>query len=342
MPERYYLHWHLLVKAYRIITKSKLTANEIDYVDALLRSFVNEAEHLYGREKVTIKIHQLIHVADALRNYGPLRNVDAYEYESLNGVVVGKNTATNSPIEHLHTKVCKLMFIRPIIHSMRDRFGDVIHENHPFMKYLKNSNWSYYDEQDCRKGWIGVNDMFSYKCCINTSAFSAKYRDHMNLFLHKFKSIEDSKIFQIFKYKGVKYHSATSKSFYNESTWIVFKDANNLSGGRILFGVTDGFDYYIAVDAIVMTWPKKNAYRMEVNNGCEYTTVAVNIKHIVDQCVKVPTSSGFALHTLNSDAFDVDEITATDKVSQFEDIDDDMSTKGIKLLINLPKHRHVF
>jgi len=75
---------------------------------------------LYGPDFCTIKVHQLIHVANVVRNYGPLRNVSSYRFEDINGRVVKMNLAKLSPIEQLHIKFQRTNWIRAILHTMRD------------------------------------------------------------------------------------------------------------------------------------------------------------------------------------------------------------------------------
>jgi len=122
LPEVYLIHWSFFVKAYRILSKQRLRRHEIETADAYLRAL--------------IKIHSLLHVATTVYNFGPLRNVSAYPFESINGDLIEVNHATFQPIEQLHTKYSRNIFMRSILHSMRDADGEQFHPQHPFIKFL--------------------------------------------------------------------------------------------------------------------------------------------------------------------------------------------------------------
>jgi hypothetical protein len=77
LHEDYLLHWRLFTRAYRLLIQEEVTGREIDYAELLLKLFYDNVETLYGGELCTIKVHQLIHAADVVRNFGPLPNVSS-------------------------------------------------------------------------------------------------------------------------------------------------------------------------------------------------------------------------------------------------------------------------
>lgn len=53
-----------------------------DYANGLLRTFVNNAAVLYGRDMMVYNVHGLIHLADDVRRFGCLDNFSAFPFEN--------------------------------------------------------------------------------------------------------------------------------------------------------------------------------------------------------------------------------------------------------------------
>lgn len=144
LPKVYLIHWSFFITAYRILTQHRITRREIDIADAYLQAFYEGIETLYGTKYLTIKMHSLLHAADAVRNFGPLQQISAYPFENINGDLIEANHATYQPIEQLHVKYSSFIFMRSILNSMRDADGQPFHKNHPFVQFLETKlHWKY-------------------------------------------------------------------------------------------------------------------------------------------------------------------------------------------------------
>ncbi|XP_022111612.1 uncharacterized protein LOC110990825 [Acanthaster planci] len=84
LPFTYYAHWMTLVTAVYILSKNCVDHTMINQAEVLLVKFVLEFEDLYGKEYMTYNVHQLIHMADSVRNWGPLWSISCYAFESMN------------------------------------------------------------------------------------------------------------------------------------------------------------------------------------------------------------------------------------------------------------------
>lgn len=88
LNKRYYDHFLLLVRAVHILSQSEIKAEEIDLAETYLLKFVLEFEDLYGLEKCSFNVHQLLHLARFVRMWGPLWFWSAFPFKDGNGFLV--------------------------------------------------------------------------------------------------------------------------------------------------------------------------------------------------------------------------------------------------------------
>lgn len=87
LPENYYSHLKQLVFAMHIGENRQITEKKLDEMHVLLQYHVNQFKILYGTRHLVNNIHSLIHLAESVRDYGPLQGYSTFNYES----VLGKN-----------------------------------------------------------------------------------------------------------------------------------------------------------------------------------------------------------------------------------------------------------
>ncbi|XP_040357221.1 uncharacterized protein LOC121046732 [Ixodes scapularis] len=93
---RYWSHLAKLVEGVHLLLREELTSSSIDRADALLRAFVASTATLYKDQAMTFNIHQLLHLAEAARQMGPLWGHSAFVFESGNGRLVKLVTGANA------------------------------------------------------------------------------------------------------------------------------------------------------------------------------------------------------------------------------------------------------
>ena len=81
MRTKYLNHWTLLVSAIDALLQDSVAVEDIDRAERALRSFSREFESLYGLEHMTSNIHSTLHLADSVRNLGPLWCCSAFPFE---------------------------------------------------------------------------------------------------------------------------------------------------------------------------------------------------------------------------------------------------------------------
>ncbi|KAG0434687.1 hypothetical protein HPB47_018943, partial [Ixodes persulcatus] len=92
---RYWSHLAKLVEGVHLLLREELTSSSIDRADALLRTFVASTATLYKDQAMTFNIHQMLHLAEAARQMGPLWGHSAFVFESGNGRLVKLVTGAN-------------------------------------------------------------------------------------------------------------------------------------------------------------------------------------------------------------------------------------------------------
>ena len=68
----YLEHWALLVESPHIALQTKITYDELNHLNEMLHKFVAQVEDLYGLTAITYNTHQLLHIAECVKNWGPL------------------------------------------------------------------------------------------------------------------------------------------------------------------------------------------------------------------------------------------------------------------------------
>lgn len=90
--------WRHFVLASRLLCRWKLSDDEIRIADALLLQFCRRFETLYGQDVVTPNIHLHVHLADCIRDYGPMSSFWLFAFERFNGIL-GDEPTNNRSIE---------------------------------------------------------------------------------------------------------------------------------------------------------------------------------------------------------------------------------------------------
>ncbi|XP_064467922.1 uncharacterized protein LOC135378756 [Ornithodoros turicata] len=105
LPLKYWKHFALLCEAIFILLQEELSQASINHADRLLQRFTSRAAKLYGRLCMTFNVHQLTHLAEAARNFGPLWGHSAFTFESGNGHIIRLVTAATGVPEQILERV---------------------------------------------------------------------------------------------------------------------------------------------------------------------------------------------------------------------------------------------
>jgi hypothetical protein len=70
----------------QFLSSSTIQITQLPLVNQLLIEWVQITESIYGKQYILINIHQLLHLVDDIKRWGPLWTHNAFCYESMNGV----------------------------------------------------------------------------------------------------------------------------------------------------------------------------------------------------------------------------------------------------------------
>lgn len=104
LSSKYYDHFQKLRKAIRILLGSGLTENKIRKSEKTLKKFVKQFQEYYGEKYMVYNIHLLLHLAESVRNFGPLWNYSLFPYENMNGYLKNFVKGPNEPLIQINTK----------------------------------------------------------------------------------------------------------------------------------------------------------------------------------------------------------------------------------------------
>ena len=90
--------WRLFVSACRSFSTPLISLQEIDHGHESILRFCQEFERLYGSEQVTPNMHLHMHLADCLKDFGPVYGFWLFSFERYNGIL-GKFQTNNRSIE---------------------------------------------------------------------------------------------------------------------------------------------------------------------------------------------------------------------------------------------------
>lgn len=79
------LNWRDFVLASRLLCSNMLTIDEVEEIDSLLIKFCKGVETLYGKECVTPNMHLHGHLAEVVKDYGPVYSFWLFSFERYNG-----------------------------------------------------------------------------------------------------------------------------------------------------------------------------------------------------------------------------------------------------------------
>lgn len=102
----YVKHVRLLSAAVYILLKESITTKEIDEAEGMLFQFVVQHQKLFGKENIVTNVHLLKHLADSVRELGPLWCHSAFAFERNNGVLLKKVNGTTDVLLQISSKYC--------------------------------------------------------------------------------------------------------------------------------------------------------------------------------------------------------------------------------------------
>ena len=120
-----------LHKAVKILASPQYCRAYSDYAKSLMSNFVENASILYGNAFVTYNVHNLIHISDDVKRFGPLDSFSAFPFESYLGKIKGMLRKHDRPLQQV---------VKRIIEKENNRQISLINDAPPFKLNGEHSN----------------------------------------------------------------------------------------------------------------------------------------------------------------------------------------------------------
>ena len=191
-----------LVVSIEYLLNRRIEKSKLEYVQILLVTFLKDAEHLYEETLLVSNFHELIHLVQATKDFGPLNNINCFQFEETNRQI----------LSYIHS-----------YDLIGDEFLKVFLTSQTLMLFKKSTKrknldrfLSNFEIKSSNIKQVEANDFILKKRESNIN-LSANFE---NLFYEyfKFKTIETSlNTCKSFVYKNAVYTNDNAKTKFNDS-----------------------------------------------------------------------------------------------------------------------------
>jgi len=109
LPDAYLTHFQKYSTSMMIFNDERIGASDLDFAKTQLEQFVFQVENFYSAKANTFNIHALLHVADCVRNWGPLWAYSAFQFEHFNGILLKNFKGSQSVIKQIAARSIETM-----------------------------------------------------------------------------------------------------------------------------------------------------------------------------------------------------------------------------------------
>lgn len=135
LPQSKYNHFLALFVAIRILCDSKCCFILNDYANSLLRWFVLEYKNLYGRQYITYNVHNLIHLSNEVKKFGPLDKFSSFKFESFIKKIKSRVKYSLKPLEQVINRTLEIDSL-PISKNYEKKYP-IIHQSQKTLDIFK-------------------------------------------------------------------------------------------------------------------------------------------------------------------------------------------------------------
>ena len=118
LPEAYLKHFFLFVYGVYSLMGDKIAHSKVDMAESCLKKFVRQMEALYGLSSCTFNVHQMTHLANGVRNCGPLWATSAFMFEANNHVLLKMFHGT----QHVPRQISETFMLARRVHAIASRY----------------------------------------------------------------------------------------------------------------------------------------------------------------------------------------------------------------------------
>ncbi|XP_034060980.1 uncharacterized protein LOC117546329 isoform X1 [Gymnodraco acuticeps] len=101
LPSEIYDNFMLFSVAMYLFLSPGISGQKVELAHRLMISFVEHFGQLYGRDQIVFSVHQLIHLADEYKQFGPLDNVSGFPFENYLGQIKHLLRKPHQPLQQV-------------------------------------------------------------------------------------------------------------------------------------------------------------------------------------------------------------------------------------------------
>lgn len=113
IPVEFYDNFMLFSVAMHLLLSPSMSNEMVDCANEFLVSFVSHFGELYGRDKITYNVHQLTHLSEEYRLFGPLDNIAAFPYENYLGQIKHLLRKPHLPLQQIVKRLSEKPDVKP-------------------------------------------------------------------------------------------------------------------------------------------------------------------------------------------------------------------------------------
>lgn len=149
----------------RILCSHTLIKNEelLQYAERLLDHFVRQFAIIYGTDKVSHNVHNLIHMTRDVRNFGTLDDYSAFRFENYMSSIKKLIRKNDKPLQQLNRRYCELTALQKTADECFD--FKLKEEYHDLVNTSSDKNVKLFKVYECRKYVINCHN-FKDRCVL--------------------------------------------------------------------------------------------------------------------------------------------------------------------------------
>ena len=101
LPRTYLEQYSCLVKCIYLLLGDAISPADLARAESLLTIFIKQLGTCYGKENVGMNVHNLGHLVDGVRQWGPLWAYSCFGFESFNGEILKSVHGTGNVCNHI-------------------------------------------------------------------------------------------------------------------------------------------------------------------------------------------------------------------------------------------------
>lgn len=101
LPSEFYDNYMLFSVGMYLFLTPGISDQMVDFAHRLMISFVGHYGQLYGRDEIVFSVHQLIHLADEYKQFGPLDNISGFPFENYLGQIKHLLRKPHQPLQQV-------------------------------------------------------------------------------------------------------------------------------------------------------------------------------------------------------------------------------------------------